>query len=300
MTRRVRKSLSSETLSSDYSEPFDFGTVEYISEPTITSANERVFCDRSRGIFLYKGNCLEVMDAIHARHPEGIFDVIFADPPYFLSNGGVTCQNGRMVTVDKGAWDKSNGPEVNHEFNRQWLSRCQKLLKPNGTIWVSGTMHAIYSIGFAMQQLGFKLLNDIAWEKPNPPPNLACRYFTHSTETILWAAKNAKSRHHFNYSEMKAENEGKQMKSVWRFLPPGRNEKIFGRHPTQKPVGLVERCVRASSLPGAFVFDPFAGSSTTGVAAVRQGRRFCGVEAEAQFIELSVARLQHALTAEEE
>lgn len=291
--------MATDLPTNDYSECFEFGAAEFVSEPTVTCANERVFCDRNRGVYLYKGNCLEVMDAILARHPEGIFDMIFADPPYFLSNGGVTCQNGRMVAVDKGAWDKSQGPEINHEFNRQWLGRCQKLLKPNGTIWVSGTMHAIYSVGFAMQQLGLKLLNDIAWEKPNPPPNLACRYFTHATETILWAAKDAKSRHHFNYAEMKLENEGKQMKSVWKFLPPGRDEKTFGKHPTQKPVALLERCIRASTSPNAFLFDPFSGSSTTGVAAIRQGRRFCGVEAETQFIELSVSRLKRALSAEE-
>ena len=128
------------------------------------------------------------------------FDCIFADPPYFLSNGGITCHAGRMVKVDKGDWDKSRGPELNHEFNLEWLSRCQRVLKPHGTIWVSGTHHVI-CIGYALQQLGYKTLNDIAWEKPNPPPNLSCRYFTHSTETILWAAKNEKSKHTFNYQE---------------------------------------------------------------------------------------------------
>ena len=144
-----------------------------------------VFRDDSRGIFLYHGNCLELLDAIAAKYPEGRFDCIFADPPYFLSNGGITCHAGRMVKVDKGDWDKSRGPELNHEFNLEWLRRCQRVLKPHGTIWVSGTHHVIFSIGFAMQQLGFKILNDIAWEKPNPPPNLSCRYFTHATETLI-------------------------------------------------------------------------------------------------------------------
>lgn len=168
---------------------------------------------------LYHGNCFELLDAIAAKYPEGRFDCIFADPPYFLSNGGITCHAGRMVKVDKGNWDKSRGPELNHEFNTEWLRRCQRVLKPNGTIWVTGTHHVIFSVGHAMQQLGFKILNDIAWEKPNPPPNLSCRYFTHSTETVLWAAKNERSKHCFNYSAMKAIN-GKQMKTVWRILPP--------------------------------------------------------------------------------
>jgi len=179
------------------------------------SAPELILHDASHRLWLYHGNCLELLDAIAAKYPEGRFDAIFADPPYFLSNGGISCHAGRMVKVDKGDWDKSRGPELNHEFNTEWLARCQKVLKPNGTIWVSGTHHVIFSIGYAMQQLGYKILNDIAWEKPNPPPNLSCRYFTHSTETILWAAKNEKSKHVFNYQDMRKVT-GKQMKTVWR------------------------------------------------------------------------------------
>ena len=250
-----------------------------------------VLSNREAGAYLYQANCLEIMDMIIAKHPQGCFDMIFADPPYFLSNGGITCQAGKMVKVDKGKWDKSQGAEVNHAFNVEWLSRCQKLLKPNGTIWVSGTMHVIYSIGYALQQIGFKLLNDIAWEKPNPPPNLACRYFTHSTETVLWAAKNDKSKHYFNYDLMRKYNGDKQMKSVWRFTSPGSAEKEHGKHPTQKPLVLLQRCIEAATKPGDFVFDPFAGSSTTGVAALRLNRKFCGVELEDAFIDLSIKRL---------
>ena len=173
------------------------------------------FHDAGHRLWLYHGNCLELLDAIAAKYPDGRFDAIFADPPYFLSNGGITCHAGKMVKVDKGDWDVSRGPELNHEFNTEWLRRCQRVLKPNGTIWVTGTHHVIFSIGYAMQQLGYKILNDIAWEKPNPPPNLSCRYFTHSTETVLWAAKDAKSKHVFNYQEMRKVT-GKQMKTVWR------------------------------------------------------------------------------------
>ena len=246
--------------------------------------------DDAQGIYLYQANCLDVMDRLIAKFPQGCFDMIFADPPYFLSNGGITCHAGKMVQVHKGDWDKSQGADVNHTFNREWLSRCQKLLKPDGTIWVSGTMHVIYSIGFAMQQLGMKLLNDIIWEKPNPPPNLACRYFTHSTETILWAAKSEKSKHCFNYKVMKQYNGDKQMKSVWRFTAPASAEKQEGKHPTQKPLALLRRCIEASTQQGDFVFDPFAGSSTTGVAAKELQRKFCGVELEDAYIDLSIKR----------
>ena len=281
-------------------ERFDFGEFSFdgprfASEPSSSCNDKVVFSDKDNGVYIYQANCLELMDRIIEKYPNGCFDMIFADPPYFLSNGGITCQNGKMVSVDKGGWDKSKGPEINHEFNREWLQRCQTLLKPNGTVWVSGTMHVIYSIGFAMQQLGFKLLNDIAWEKPNPPPNLACRYFTHSTETILWAAKSTKSRHVFNYELMKAENGNKQMKSVWKFYPPNANEKTFGKHPTQKPVALIERCILSSTETGSFVLDPFAGSSTTGVAAISNGRRYCGIEADESFVNLSKLRIQDAL-----
>ncbi len=251
-----------------------------------------VFRDDARGVFLYHGNCLELLDAIAAKYPEGRFDMIFADPPYFLSNGGITCHAGKMVKVDKGDWDQSRGAELNHEFNLEWLKRCQRVLKPNGTIWVSGTHHVIFSIGYAMQQLGFKVLNDIAWEKPNPPPNLSCRYFTHSTETILWAAKNEKSKHTFNYAEMKAVT-GKQMKTVWTMCAPGGAEKIFGRHATQKPIALLERCLVASTDEQDTIFDPFLGGGTTAVACVRLGRQCIGIERDYTHLTLACQRADH-------
>jgi site-specific DNA-methyltransferase (adenine-specific) len=259
------------------------------------SPNKCVFRNDEFGVWLYQANCIEFMDMLISKYPDGRFDMIFADPPYFLSNGGITCHAGKMVKVDKGQWDKSNGPEMNHEFNTAWLSRCQKLLTPNGTLWVSGTHHVIHSVGYAMQQIGMKILNDITWEKPNPPPNLSCRYFTHSTETIIWAAKNEKSKHCFNYDKMREMNSGKQMKSVWTMTAPNGDEKGLGKHPTQKPVQLLERIILASTTEGNLVFDPFSGSSTTGVAAVKLRRKFVGCELEAEFLALSSKRLKMAI-----
>lgn len=269
-----------------------------------------IFSNPARSVWLYHGNCFEILDAIAAKYPEGRFDCIFADPPYFLSNGGITCHAGRMVKVDKGDWDKSQGADENHNFNREWLARCQRVLKPNGTIWVSGTHHVIFSIGFAMQQLGFKILNDIAWEKPNPPPNLSCRYFTHSTETVLWAAKNEKSKHAFNYQEMRKVT-GKQMKTVWRraefsrdeadldstwtMTAPGGDEKTHGKHPTQKPIALIERCLLASTSEGDLVLDPFLGGGTTAVACVRNKRGCVGIEMDAAHANLSAKRIKAEL-----
>lgn len=236
---------------------------------------------------LYHGDCL----AILAQLPEQSVDLIFADPPYFLSNGGVTCQSGRMVAVHKGQWDVSGGVESNHAFNQSWLAACKRVLRPDGTIFVSGTRHIVYSVGFAMQQLGFKMLNDIVWYKVTPPPNLSCRYFTHSTETILWAARDARSRHHFDYRTMKLENGGKQMQSLWSIRPPLKAEKRHGKHPTQKPLALLERIVRAASGENDLVLDPFCGSGTTGVACARLGRRYIGIDLERDYLAIAAARL---------
>ena len=254
---------------------------------------EPVFADAKHHIKIYQGDCLEILAAV----PEGSVDLIFADPPYFLSNDGITCHAGRMVSVNKGQWDRSRGPDANHDFNRAWLAACQRVLKPNGTIWVSGTSHVIHSVGFAMQQLGLKLLNDISWVKPNPPPNLSCRYFTHATETIIWAAKNKKSRHTFHYKLMKELAGGKQMKSVWQIPPPEPWEKRFGKHPTQKPVALLERILLASSSEGDLVLDPFLGSGTTAVACLRLRRFFAGIEIVAEFLGLAIQRIGADLVA---
>jgi len=266
-------------------------SVQLNSAPVDSSAHSQlpapVFRDDKHHIRIFQGDCLDILAAL----PENSIDLIFADPPYFLSNNGITCHAGRMVSVNKGDWDRSRGADANHEFNRAWLAACQRVLKPNGTIWVSGTSHVIHSIGFAMQQLEFKLLNDITWVKPNPPPNLSCRYFTHATETIIWAAKNKKSRHAFNYKLMKETAGGKQMKSVWTVPPPESWEKKFGKHPAQKPLALLERIILASSNEGDVVLDPFMGSGTTLLSAFRLRRRTIGCEFELQSVSLSLRRI---------
>ncbi|MCX7649076.1 MAG: site-specific DNA-methyltransferase [Flavobacteriales bacterium] len=269
---------------------------EYSIISSIIAKNQKTkYFNPERGVFLIEDDCLKFMDELIEQFPDGIFDMIFSDPPYFLSNGGITCNSGKMVKVDKGTWDKSQGIENNHSFNINWLSKCQRLLKKNGTIWVSGTHHVIFSVGFAMQQLGMKILNTITWEKPNPPPNLSCRYFTHSTETILWASKNKYSKHIFNYELLKDLNFGKQMKDVWRITAPSNEEKIFGKHPTQKPVKLLERIIISSTQENALIFDPFSGSGTTGVAAIRLNRNFIGCELESSFIKIAIQRLQQEI-----
>lgn len=258
-----------------------------------TNNPELIWTSNDKLSYLYHGDSLKLMGLL----PAESVDCIWTDPPYNLSNDGITCVNGRMVKVNKGEWDRSQGADLDHEFNKAWLAACYRLLKPTGTIWVTGTLHVYPSVGFAMQQLGFRILNDIVWEKPAPPPNLGCRCFTHSTELILWAtkARKGKERYVFNYEEMKAENGDKQMKNVWRMATPTKNEKFYGKHPTQKPIELVARCLRASTNLNDIVFDPFSGSSTTGVAALSLGRKFIGCEADSDHIKLSIQRLQNSM-----
>ncbi len=264
---------------------------------------------RGKDWVLYGGDSLELLN----RFEPQTFDLIFADPPYFLSNGGFTCQSGKRVAVNKGSWDASQGVEADHEFTTAWLRACQRVLKPTGTIWVSGTQHVIFSVGFAMQQLGFKLLNTVTWYKPNASPNLSCRYFTHSTELLLWASPHhsKKLQHTFNYAAMKEENGGKQMRDVWALpkageeelrddqggrvwtnLTPRKSEKSLGRHPTQKPTSLLSRVIEASTHDDALVLDPFSGSGTTGVSALGLHRRYVGIERDPQYLELSQRRLE--------
>ena len=247
---------------------------------------------KSKNFDIYNNNTFDVLDTFKKEKKK--FNCIFADPPYFLSNDGITCVNGKMVKVNKGDWDKSRGIEQNYQFNHDWLSRCRDLLNDNGTIWVSGTFHIIYAVAFAAQKLEMKFLNNIIWEKPNPPPNLSCRYFTHSTETILWFGKNKKSKHLFNYKTMKEINSGKQMKDVWRMTAPKKSEKSFGRHPTQKPVSLLDWIIKSSSKKGDTILDPFSGSGTTGVASILNNRKFVGIEFDKKYCQLSKKRILDA------
>jgi site-specific DNA-methyltransferase (adenine-specific) len=246
---------------------------------------------------LYNGNCIDVLKSL----PAGSVDMIFADPPYFLSNGSFTCHAGKRVSVKKGDWDLGNGAQRNLEFHIQWLKACKRVLKPNSTIWVSGTYHSIYQCGVALEINGYHFLNDIAWFKPNAAPNLSCRFFTASHETLIWARKEKKGKHIFNYDLMKngkwkedsLKKDGTQMRSVWSISTPKPSEKLFGKHPTQKPLDLLKRIVLASTNKGDVILDPFTGSSTTGIAAVTNDRTFIGIDKEKQYLELSIKRFKN-------
>jgi site-specific DNA-methyltransferase (adenine-specific) len=235
------------------------------------------------------------------KFPPNKFDMIFADPPYFLSNGTFTCQNGKMVDVKKGDWDMANSFEETLKFHTKWIKECKRILKPNGTIWISGTYHSIFQCGAILQKLGYRILNDIIWFKPNASPNLSCRFFTASHETLVWARKEQKSPHTFNYdlvknSEWKGDDlkkPKKQMRSVWQIKTTPQSEKKLGKHPTQKPKDLLKRIILSSTNEGDLILDPFTGSSTTGLVAVEYGRRFVGIDREKEYLDLSVKRLHN-------
>lgn len=247
---------------------------------------------QKRDIQLIHGDCLNVLNKL----PENSVDAIFADPPYFLSNGGISCRAGKMVSVNKGDWDKSKGLTKDFEFTLQWLEACRRVLKDDGTIWISGTLHNIYQVGFGLQYLDYKLLNEISWFKPNAPPNLSCRYFTHSHETLIWARKHAKKPHKFNYEETriwedKINPTGKQTRSVWNIPLTPQSEKSHGKHPTQKPIELLKRVILSSTDEGALILDPFNGSGTTGVVAKMLGRKYIGIDTDRSYLELTKKRI---------
>ena len=245
---------------------------------------------QENGFTLYCQDCLKILPKL----PEKSVDMVFADPPYFLSGGGVSCHSGRQVIVDKGDWDKPLSPEEKLKFNRKWICECRRVLKDNGTIWISGTLHNIYSIGVALELEGFSIINNITWQKANPAPNLACRCFTHSTETVLWARKQLspkkKGVHFFDYELMKAENNGKQMKDVWLLPMVSKAEKVHGKHPTQKPLPLLKRIILCSTKEGALVLDPFNGSGTTGIAAAELGRKYIGIDNVEDYLKTTLKR----------
>lgn len=245
---------------------------------------------------LYHGDILEVLNQFEDRK----FDLIFADPPYFLSNDGITCSSGRMVSVNKGKWDKSKGFDEDINFTDSWLKACKRVLNKNGSMWVSGTLHIIYKVGYLLEKNGYDVINDIVMYKPNAPPNLSCKYFTHSHEIVLWARKSKTSHHTFNYEKMKfwnnpkdkLKNKDKQMRSVWSIPLMPKYEKEFGKHPTQKPLELLNRIISSSSNKGDWVLDPFVGSGTTGIVCSILNRKFIGIDSNKEYLDVAIKRFQ--------
>ena len=269
-------------------------------KPDCTQADTQA--DTQVNARLVNGEAIAVLNSL----PDNSIDLIFADPPYNLSNNGFTCHAGRRASVNKGGWDKSRGIEQDYAFHYDWIAACRRVLKDSGSLWISGTYHSIYACGFALQRQGWHVLNEICWYKPNAAPNLACRMFAASHETLLWARKTKQTKHTFNYQVMKKtawagdfiKKPDRQMRSVWAINTPRKGEKKYGKHPTQKPELLLQRIILACTHENDIVLDPFCGSATTGVVALRENRNFVGIDFELAYLEkLAVKRIRDVLQA---
>lgn len=242
---------------------------------------------QNKNCTLYNGSCFSALKKINDK----TIDFIFADPPYFLSGNGITCQSGKMASVNKGKWDEEKSLSDKISFSKKWIKECYRILKDEGTIMISGTFHSIHIIGMVLEQVGFKIINNITWIKSNPPPNLSCKCFVHSTETILWAKKHTASKYNFNYSLMKKLNNNKQMKDVWIINRPKKSEKKFGNHPTQKPLELLDRIILSTCKVGDIVLDPFIGSGTTAVASLNHKCKCIGIDNNKDYLEIAKKRI---------
>jgi site-specific DNA-methyltransferase (adenine-specific) len=235
-------------------------------------------------IKLYKGDALEILKQLESKS----VNLIFADPPYNLSGENhLTCKSGRISKCDKGSWDQI---EDLHEFNRNWIKECIRILKDDGTIWISGTLHNHPSIGVILKELNLWIINDIIWFKPNSPPLIVKNRLVPSTE-LIWVASKSK-KYFFNYDVAVKLNKGKQMKNLW-VIPAERHKTP---HPTEKPEKLLERIILIGSKEGDMVLDPFMGSGTTGVVAKRLNRNFIGIEIDENYFELAKKRIESTAT----
>ena len=218
-------------------------------------------------------------------------DVVFADPPYFLSNGGKSISSGKVVSVNKGEWDKKENYGDIQKFTETWIRECYRILKNKCSIWISGTYHNIFDIKKALDNIGFKIINIIIWKKVDPPPLIYKNKFRFSYEFIIWADKG--NSHIFNYKEM-FNIKGDELEDVWLLPSVPMNEKKYGYHPTQKPECLLERIIMASTLEEQLVLDPFMGSGTTGIVCERLNRRFIGIEKENKYYEIARNRIKRS------
>ena len=246
------------------------------------------------------GDCIAAMRAL----PDKSVDMVFADPPYNLQLGGELFRpDGSHVDAVTDEWDKFDSLAAYDAFTRAWLAQAHRVLKDTGTIWTIGSYHNIFRVGAAVQDLGFWILNDIVWRKANPMPNFRGTRFTNAHETLIWASKGAGAKYTFNYRSMKTLNDELQMRSDWDFPICGGGERLkrdgVKVHPTQKPEALLYRVLLACTQPGDVVLDPFFGTGTTGAVAKRLGRRWIGIEREAEYCAAAVERIDAALPLDE-
>ena len=243
------------------------------------------YFNENDNFILYNGDTNSVLSEMNMQ-----VDMIFADPPYFLSNQKKTTQFGKEKIRDKGEWDRVIPWEEINVFNKAWISKCRSVLKENGTIWICGTYHNIHSVEQSLIELGFKILNIVVWQKLDPPPTPYGGRLNFSAEYLIWARKNENVKHCFNYDLLKHMNGGVEMPDVWKFARPGFWERTCGKHPTQKPLRLLYRVIQACTQENFLILDPFAGSCTTGIAANLLNRRFIGIDMNKDYLDYGIRR----------
>lgn len=242
---------------------------------------------------ILQGNCLELLKTI----PDRSVDLIFADPPYFMQTDGELLRaNGEIFSGVNDAWDKFESLQAYDEFCKIWLSECKRILKDDASIWVIGSFQNIFRLGYIMQDLGFWILNDVIWSKPNPVPNFKGTRFCNAHETLIWCSKNKNAKFTFNYKTMKFLNDNKQEKSVWNIGICIGNERLKGvdgkkAHSTQKPEALLEKIILSSTKKGYLILDPFFGTGTTGAVAKRLGRHYLGIEQNENYVQIAKERI---------
>lgn len=243
------------------------------------------YFNENDNFILYNGDTNSVLSEMNMQ-----VDMIFADPPYFLSNQKKTTQFGKEKIRDKGEWDRVISWEEINAFSKAWISKCRSVLKENGTIWICGTYHNIYSVEQSLIELGFKILNIVVWQKLDPPPTPYGGRLNFSAEYLIWARKNENVKHCFNYNLLKHMNGGVEMPDVWKFARPGFWERTCGKHPTQKPLRLLYRVIQTCTQENFLILDPFAGSCTTGIAANLLNRRFIGIDMNKDYLDYGIRR----------
>ena len=243
---------------------------------------------------IINGNSLEILKKI----PEKTFDLIFADPPYNLQIGEkLKRPDDTKVNGVNDKWDQFSNFRHYDDFSKKWLKECKRILKDNGSIWVIGTYHNIFRIGYHIQNLNYWILNDVIWKKNNPMPNFKGTRFTNAHETLIWASKNKKSKYTFNYQSLKCLNDDLQMRSDWTFPICSGKERLKKNgkkiHSTQKPEALLHRIILATTNKGDNIFDPFLGTGTTAVVAKKLGRNYFGIEKDKKYFKAASNRIKN-------
>ncbi len=239
---------------------------------------------------IVSGDCLKILSTF----PDGVFDCCATDPPFNMSKKkGLGWAFSSHVTMQE-QWDIFSKDDY-FQFTVNWIREVLRVLKTNGNLFIFGSFHCIFTIGFILQNFfDRRIISQIVWYKPNAQPNITCRMFTESTEFIIWAVNNESKKAKnwtFNYETMKAMNHGKQMRNMWEIPLTKPSERKHGKHPSQKPVAVVNRIILAGTDKGDLILDPFSGAGTTAVVSEQHNRRWIMIEKDETYNQIAQMRI---------